>query len=153
MTLAQPDYQSHGPAPDGRIKPDVQGPTRVECASAPSNNALRVFEGTSCSTPHIGGVAALLRNWVISNSQGISVDPGQIYAYMILCGQKPFPFDNSSGAGPFTMPPLNGFTKWGKTEVSDGETVDIPLTLTGSTLNTLDGALWWPETGFKHIMT
>ena len=88
---------------------------------------------------------ALLRNWIISVTSTGSVDPGQVYAFIILSGQVPYPFNNTTGAGPIILPP-DGFSWWGSTPISNGDTVDIPLTLTGSTINTLDGALWWPET-------
>ena len=48
-------YSSRGPAPDGRIKPDIVG---VACGQT----ALRdFFCGTSQSAPHITGLAALVR--------------------------------------------------------------------------------------------
>ena len=33
------DYQSRGPTPDGRIKPDIQAPTNTETASRASTTA------------------------------------------------------------------------------------------------------------------
>ena len=142
--LVQYNPQSRGPAPDDRIKPDVQGPNMTEVASNASDTATTTFDGTSGATPYVGGAAALLRSWIISVTSAGGVDPGQVYAFLILSGQVPHPFDNTTGAGPIIMPP-DGFSWWGSTPISNGDTVDIPLTLTGSTINTLDGALWWPE--------
>jgi len=139
-TLAFQTYQSRGPAPDDRIKPDIQAPTNTETASNASDTALHVFTGTSGSTPYAGGVAALFRNWLIS--QGDNGSPGQVYAHMILSGQTPS-FNNDSGAGLVVMP--TGGTLWrGSVSITTGQTINIPLAITG-TLSRLDGALWWPE--------
>ena len=47
-------YSSNGPTDDGRMKPDVTGPTDV------STSGYSTFGGTSASTPHVAGAAALL---------------------------------------------------------------------------------------------
>jgi serine protease AprX len=45
--------------------------------------------------------------------------------------------------------PTAGWASWGKSTVLDMSpsihTINIPLNLSGATLNTLDAALWWPE--------
>lgn len=140
QTLAIYPYQSRGPAPDGRIKPDIQAPTDTETASSASDTALTTFTGTSGSTPYAAGAAALFSNWLAN--QGDSVAPGQVYAYMILAGQNPG-FNNDSGAGLIKMP-VNGATWRGSVAISNGQTFDIPLSVSG-TFSRLDGALWWPE--------
>jgi serine protease AprX len=38
---------------------------------------------------------------------------------------------------------------WGKVSVVNGATIDIPLSISGTDPNTLDGALWWPEAAFE----
>jgi serine protease AprX len=141
QTLAQYNGQSRGPAPDGRFKPDIQAPTDTETASGVSDTELRVFSGTSGATPYAAGAAALARNFLRGTST--SIDPGQVYAYLILSGQKPHPFDNTSGAGGLVLP-TNGQVWWGKVSVGNHKTIDIPLSLAAGS-NTLDGALWWPE--------
>lgn len=142
QTLAQVSSQSRGPTADGRFKPDIQTPTNSETASASSDTALRVFTGTSGSTPYAGGAAALTRNWLLRF--GGTIDPGQVYAQLILSGQQPYPFNNTTGAGPIKMP-TSGRAWRGKVSVTNGATIDIPLTVTSGTANTFDGALWWPE--------
>ncbi len=143
QTLNQINSQSRGPAPDNRYKPDIQAPTNTETASNASNTALRVFGGTSGATPYASGTAALLRNWLRGAS--FSIDPGQVYAQLILSGQQPYPFNNTSGTGPLRLP-TDGWAWWGKVTVGNGVTIDIPLNISGGTPNNFDGALWWPET-------
>jgi hypothetical protein len=138
--------QSRGPAPDGRFKPDIQAPTNTETASNASDTARRVFGGTSGATPYAAGAAALLRNW-LRRPTG-SIDPGQVYAQMILSGQDPYPFTNTEGAGAIQLP-TSGWAWWGKVTVDDGENVDIPITVNAERANTLDAALWWPEGGVR----
>ena len=146
QTLAQVNSQSRGPTPDNRFKPDVQAPTNTLTASNTNDTALHVFTGTSGATPYGAGAAALLRNWLRGAS--FTIDPGQVYAQMILSGQQPYPFNNTSGAGPLKLP-TNGHAWWGKVSVSNGETIEISLPVSAAAANTLDGALWWPESAFS----
>jgi hypothetical protein len=146
QTQKQAISQSRGPAPDGRIKPDIQVPTNTETASNASDTALRIFAGTSGATPYAAGAAALLRNWLRGTSG--SIDPGQVYAHMILAGQQPFPFNNTSGAGPIRLP-VNGRAWWGKVSVTNGQDIFVPLGIDATTNATLDAALWWPEWVFN----
>lgn len=154
QTQAQINGQSRGPAPDNRFKPDIQAPTNTEtasngcgfgqnCTGAGSDTAFRVFGGTSGATPYAAGAAALLRNWLRGTS--FSIDPGQVYAQLILSGQQPYPFNNTTGAGPIQLP-VNGWAWWGKVSIGNGGTIEIPLSISGTSPNTFDGALWWPET-------
>lgn len=137
--------QSRGPAEDNRFKPDIQAPTNTETASNASDTARRVFTGTSGATPYAAGAAALLRNW-LRRSTG-SIDPGQVYAQLILSGQHPYPFDNTSGAGRLVLP-TNGRAWWGKVRVGDQQNIDIPISIERGA-RTLDAALWWPEGGIR----
>jgi serine protease AprX len=156
-TLAQITSQSRGPAPGNRIKPDIQAPTNAEtaqngcgwqqnCATGGSDTAFWNFGGTSGATPFAGGVAALLRNWLRGTG---SIDPGQVYAQLILSGQQPYPFNNTSGAGPLRLP-TDGWAWWGKVSIRNGDTINIPLNIAAGAPNTFDGALWWPETATQQ---
>lgn len=138
QTLALVNNQGRGPTADQRIKPDIQAPTNTETAGAASDTALQVHGGTSGSAPYAGGVAALFQNWL-----GASGSPGQVYAFMILSGQRTA-IDNNYGAGLIVMP-TGGSVSRGSVSIAAGQTIDIPLVISG-TVSRLDGALWWPET-------
>ena len=144
QTLALVNVQSRGPAPDGRIKPDIQAPTNTETASNASDTALQVFVNTSGAAPYAGGAAGLLRERL--RGANSSIDPGQVYAHLILSGRQ-VAFDNNNGVGLIQLPPVNGTEWFGRVSVTNGATVDVPLSiLAGGSPNTLNGALWWPET-------
>jgi len=55
-TGPQETFSSQGPTNDGRIKPDIMGPDHV------SNSINGIFTGTSASSPHVAGAAALILN-------------------------------------------------------------------------------------------
>jgi len=148
--------QSRGATNDNRYKPDIQTPNNSETASTGcgfgspctplSNTANTMFGGTSGAVPYGGAAAALVRNWMRRVGQ---IDPGHVYARLIVSGQTPFPFNNTSGAGRIRLP-VNGFSWWGKVSVGQSETVEIPLNLTRASANNVDGAIWWPETSANH---
>lgn len=142
---AQYGNQGRGPATDGRFKPDVQAPTWSETASNASDTALQVFSGTSGATPYAAAVAMLARNWL--QRMG-TFDNGQSYAFMILYGQKEWPYDNTSGAGSLAMA-TNGWAWWGKVSITDQLNCDIPITVSG-TKNDFDVSLWWPESASQQ---
>lgn len=142
MTETQAQYgnQGRGPATDGRYKPDIQAPTWSETAGNTSDTAMKVFTGTSGATPYASATAMLARNWLRNFG---TYDNGQTYAFMILYGQNPWPYDNTKGAGPLKMA-VNGHAWWGKVAVANGGAINIPITI-GAGRRNFNGALWWPE--------
>jgi len=147
-TLAQETGQSRGPAPDGRIKPDLQEPTNTETATAVTNTSVQVFTGTSGATPYAGGLAIAMRNWLFRLGGGNNpLLPGVGYAWMILMGQKAYPFDNISGAGPGRFVP-NTLLWQGRVSFSGAGVADFPLDGYGAETTykyNLAASLWWPE--------
>jgi hypothetical protein len=133
-------YQINGPAPDGRVKPDIQAPTDTETASNVSDTALAIFNGTSGATPYAGGAAALARNFL--RGANFNIDPGQVYAYLILSGQT-FGFNNINGAGLIKMP-TNGRVWFGNVSVGNGGVANIQMYVPAGN-NRIDASIWWPE--------
>lgn len=146
--------QGFGPTPDGRVKPDIQAPTKTETASNGCNGTLcagsdidfKIYGGTSGATPYAAGAAALLRNLISRATGRWSVEPGLVYAMMILSGQK-VEFDDVQGTGLIFLP-NNGTLRWGSVLVREGETLEIPL-LFDPPQARLDAAIWWPEDGVQ----
>src|SRR5262249_17696386 len=85
------------------------------------------------------------RNWMAVNSTD-PIDPGQVYAGLILSGDGvgPFAAGSDSGAGRIRLPPT-GTCVWGKAWVSPAVNyVDVPIEVPAGTVR-LEAALWWPE--------
>jgi subtilisin family serine protease len=92
------DFSSQGPTSDGRVKPDLTAPDAVTVASY----APEPFYGTSASTPHVAGAAALLlsaypsltRERLVDTLLGNAADLGQsgadsTYGYGLLSLPEP----------------------------------------------------------------
>jgi hypothetical protein len=132
---------------DGRIKPDIQGPTDYRPLPPPDPARLedqhRLFQ-TSGATPIVGGAAALLRAWLASRNPPTN-DAGQVYARLILAGQKvDFGDDDGiDGAGKLSLSG-DGHQWWGKVAVRTGTTATITLNVPDN-VDRIDAACWWPE--------
>lgn len=90
------DYSSQGPTNDGRLKPDISAPAGVRTVSY----APEAFHGTSASTPHVAGAAALV--W----AENPSFTADQIKQYLIdnaLDLQTAGP-DSQTGYGALHLP-------------------------------------------------
>lgn len=72
LSDAVESFSSEGPTTDGRAKPEISGPNRVQ------TSVSTIFAGTSAAAPHVGGAVALLLagNAGISNSQAIALLTG-----------------------------------------------------------------------------
>ena len=151
-TLNLPNYQSRGPTDDGRVKPDVQGPTSTIAASSTNNTATWTYGGTSGSTPYVAGAAGLIRGQ--KQSYGFSTLPGHIYATLINDGQNlgNSASDNNNGTGLLNVvAPFNvGVEFSGKTTISHNQTVDIFVGSSGIISRNMDCAIWWPESRSTH---
>ncbi len=142
-TLTTLASQGEGPATDGRFKPDIQTPSLTETASTASSTAQHTFTGTSGATPYAAIAGALTRNFLRGTSSVI--EPGHVYARMILSGQRVWPYDNEEGAGDLKMPTC-GVHFFGKVNInSTGSVVDIPLGVSTLHNDGLEAAIWWPE--------
>jgi hypothetical protein len=137
--------EAWGLTSDERIKPDIQAPSMTETAGAESDDDVQYFGGTSGATPYAAGAASLLRNWMAVGLDG--VDPGQVYAGLILSGDKSGPYDamSSEGAGKIRLP-ATGTCWWGKVSVSTAvEKVDVPIDVAETGNIRVAAAIWWPE--------
>jgi serine protease AprX len=147
-TQVTPSYQSRGPAPDGRTKPDLQAPTNVETASSASDTATRVLDGTSAATPNAAGAAALARD--IWRGTNIEVDPGMVYAYMLATGNLPGAWSHTNGAGLINIP-ASGSAWTAPETVRHRQTLEIPFPIQGTDLGRrVKMAIWWPEQPATH---
>ena len=88
------DYSSRGPTEDGRQKPEIVGPTYVT-----SNPAFPGTGGTSASTPHVAGAAALVRQQLMATGQ--PADAAALRAYLVAHARdiEAKGVDAASGAG------------------------------------------------------
>ncbi|SFX78370.1 S8 family peptidase (plasmid) [Streptomyces atratus] len=141
QTGQQSNFQSRGPTADGRTKPDIQTPTNVTTASNTTDTATQVFGGTSCATPFAASAAGLLRNWLRGGTG--TIDPGQVYASLILSGQSPS-FNNTSGAGHVRLP-WGGLQTFGKMAIAHHATIDLDFGTISSAAPFIDAAIWWPD--------
>ena len=72
------DYSSRGPTPDGRVKPDIVG---ADCGETAARTTP--FCGTSQASPHVAGMAALVRQ------RFPNYTPAQVVSYLKDNAQQP----------------------------------------------------------------
>ena len=71
LTNAIQPYSSQGPTIDGRIRPDISGPTNVSTSFAFTAGCSGAFGGTSAASPHVAGAAALYKGALGLAPQGL----------------------------------------------------------------------------------
>ncbi|HET7436673.1 MAG TPA: S8 family serine peptidase [Thermoanaerobaculia bacterium] len=143
--------QRPGPAPDNRIKPDVQAPSYVDVVG--NNGTLATFSGTSCATAFAGGAAGLQYKWYCDSFGPCSyLSPGILNALTIMHGTASAPFDNTTGGGSLSLPRYYGWDDFGSVSVGNGQTVDISIPINVKTGDpNITGprdmrvGIWWPE--------
>ena len=117
------DFSSRGPAPDGRLKPDIVGVDRARSVAYGGE----AFWGTSQASPHVAGLAALVRHAYPSYR------PHEVAAYLKanasaretrdFDGQLAHP-NNVWGHGLAALPPIHGWHSAHVAQAEDGEEGD-----------------------------
>ena len=100
-------FSSQGPTPDGRIKPDIVGADCGATALAPLRFSSRLggdcgFAGTSQASPHVAGMAALVRQ------RYPELGPVEVAEYLkVHAIQREYPDPNTTwGHGFAALPPV-----------------------------------------------
>lgn len=95
-------YSSRGPTIDGRTKPDISAPTNVSGLAAGMFRSCGAggFGGTSAATPHVAGVAALVKERFPRST------PAQLQSYLErnAVDLGPPGKDNGTGSGKLVLP-------------------------------------------------
>jgi len=103
-TDAIASFSSRGPSSRGALKPDVSAPgSAIVSAGISSNTARATMSGTSMATPHVAGVAALLR------SANPSITVAQIKTILQNTAVRGTSGSQTCGGTPDTAVPNNTF--------------------------------------------
>ena len=97
-------FSSRGPTPDGRVKPDIVGADCGVTARSPLDEYNRGFCGTSQASPHVAGMAALVRQ------RFPDYTPAEVASYLKDNAEQrrsPDP-NNTWGHGFAVLPPPDG---------------------------------------------
>ena len=114
------EYSSLGPTPDGRIKPDIVGVDQAD-STYPEDQP---FQGTSQASPHVAGLAALVRQ------ANPNFSPEEVTSYLKehaqprTFGYLPHP-NNIWGYGLARLPPITA--RQNARIPNDGSAYRIPL--------------------------
>ncbi len=149
---------------EGRLKPDLLGPTDYQAADAYPKVA-QWLGGSSGATAMIGGAAILLRNWLDLQPVPAGVTPreyaGLTYAQLILagpcdynsacyshgCGSNP-KTGTTQGVGPIYLPPPEREPMFGAVPVGLGVDLIVQTVQESADRTSLEAAIWWPEPDF-----
>lgn len=100
-------FSSRGPAPDGRIAPDIVAPGE-EVVTATMDGTYQAISGTSFAAPLVSGLVAIL----LQANPDLIGQPGAI-ASILRSTAQPMPDDQCSGAGDSGDLQPNDATGWG----------------------------------------
>jgi Subtilase family/RTX calcium-binding nonapeptide repeat (4 copies) len=91
-------YSSQGPTIDGKVRPDLAGPSPVTTVTETATDCTSGFGGTSAAAPHVAGAAALYQ-------QALGLGPGALHALLNGTARDlgEFGTDNEFGAGLLTL--------------------------------------------------
>ena len=131
-------YSSRGPTPDGRVKPDVVGADCGATSLTPLDEYGEGFCGTSQASPHVAGMAALVRqrfsdyspvqvaNYLKDSSYQFGTpDPNNTWGYGFAALRPAFPPDAPIISVPVTAGPDSLSIIW---ESPTGDEYDEPVT-------------------------
>ena len=142
-------FSSLGPTPDGRIKPDVVGADCGEVKSYPEVIAGCWFPGTSQASPHVAGMAALVRQ------RFPDYTPAQVVSYLKENAEQrinsPDP-NNTWGHGFTVLPPITTDVASISDLVVDTPTVDTSAPAAGARF-TLSATVRNQGNGASHSTT
>ncbi|HPD41265.1 MAG TPA: S8 family serine peptidase [Anaerolineae bacterium] len=136
-TLA--DYSSQGPTTDGRLKPDIAAPAGVSGATYGKS----AFDGTSASTPHVAGAAALI--W--QANPGFTRDQVKDYLLANALDFGPAGPDTAFGYGRLHLPAPQPAAVLPPTPITPGAEMPFYPTATPAPYATLEPPTKSPSSG------